>query len=123
MRKVLLLMFSFIAFASCNNVNKEELKKEIISELKSANIQPSVMKGNGSNFYAEPMALASTSRNVNDYYIQHSTINCPAIRNGVQRNCYYKLDPYNNTFCSLCMTDELISMWNSRFFPNGYKNN
>ena len=122
MRKVLLLLFSFIAFASCNNVNKEELKKEIISELKSANIQPSVKKGDGSNFYAEPMALASTSSYVNDYYIQHSTINCPAIRNGVQRNVY-KINGYNNTFCSLCMSDELITMWNVHFFPNGYKNN
>lgn len=120
MRKVLLLMFSFIAFASCNNVNKEELKKEIISELKSANIQPSVKKGDGSNFYAEPLFLGGS--NVNDYCLQHSTINCPAIRNGVQRNVY-KLNGYNNTFCSLCMSDELITMWNVHFFPNGYKNN
>lgn len=120
MRKVLLLMFSFIAFVSCNNVNKEELKKEIISELKSANIQPSVKKGDGSNFYAEPIYLGSSGTYINEISIQHSTINCPAIKNGTQRNCY-KIDPYNNTFCSLCMSDELITMWNDRFFPNGYK--
>lgn len=119
MKKVLLLL-AICTLAACNNVNKEELKKEIISELKSANIQPSVKKGDGSNFYAEPMALASTSSYINDYYIQHSTINCPAIRNGVQRNVY-KINGYYNTFCSLCMSDELITMWNDCFFPNGYK--
>lgn len=120
MRKVLLLMFAVISFVSCNNVNKEELKKEIINELKSANTQPSVKKGDGSNFYAEPVFVGSSGTYINEVNIQHSTINCPAIRNGAQRNCY-KLDPYHNTFCSLCMNDDLITKWNQRFFPNGYK--
>ena len=106
-------------FTACINVNKEELKKEIISDLKS-NVQPSVVKGDGVNFYAEPIYLGGTSSFVNENYIQHSTINCPTIHNGVQRNCY-KLDAYSNTFCSICMSDVLITKWNDRFFPNGYK--
>lgn len=119
MKKALLLV-AILGLAACNNVNKEELKKEIINELKSSNAQPSVRKGNGSDFYAEPVYLGSSGDYINEIYIQHSTINCPAIKNGAQRNCY-KIDPYHNTFCSLCMNDELISMWNNNFFPNGYK--
>ena len=121
MKKALLLLAIF-GLAACNNVNKEELKKEIINELKSSNNQSTIKKGDGSNFYAEPVYLGSSGTYINDINIQHSTINCPAIKNGAHRNCY-KLDPYHNIFCSLCMTDELISMWNSRFFPNGYKKN
>ena len=49
MNKILFL-FAFYCFTSCNNVNKEELKKEIIAELKSANNKPSVVKGSGDNF-------------------------------------------------------------------------
>lgn len=120
MRKVLLI-FAIISFFSCNNVNKEELKKEIISELKSSNKQPSAVKGNGRNFYAEPVYLGGSGTYINEIYIQHSTINCPAIRNGAQRNCY-RLGPYNNTFCSWCMNDELITMWNQRFLMD-IKNN
>ena len=115
MKKVLSLL-TICLLVACNNVNKEELKKEIISELNSSNIQPFVIKGNGENYYAEPMALASTS----SYYIQHSTIRCPAIKNGVQRNVY-KINGYNNTFCSICMNDFLITKFNESFFPNGYK--
>ena len=51
MNKILFL-FAIYCFTSCNNVNKEELKKEIITELKSANNKPSVVKGSGDNFYA-----------------------------------------------------------------------
>lgn len=119
MKNALLLLLIF-GLTACNNVNKEELKEEIINELKSYNAQPIVEKGDGGNFYAEPVYLGSSGTYINEIYIQHSTINCPAIKNGAQRNCY-KIDPYHNTFCSLCMTDGLISMWNSHFFPDGYK--
>jgi len=119
MRKILLL-FAICFFAACNNVSKEELKKEIVAELKSANTQPSVVKGSGANFYAEPAFLGSSGTYINEVYIQHSNLNCPVIHNGVQRNCY-KIDPYHNTFCSACMSDELITEWSNRFFPNGYK--
>lgn len=43
MKKILLLL-AICTLAACNNVNKEELKKEIINELKSSNTQPSVKK-------------------------------------------------------------------------------
>ena len=119
MRKIVLL-FALISLIGCNNVNKEELKKEIITELKTKNSLPSVTKGEGSNFYAEPVFLGSSGTYINEVYVQHSTINCPAIKNGAQRNCY-KLDPYHNTFCNVCMNDHLITEWNSRNFPNGYK--
>ena len=117
--KNIFLLIVIGTFCACNNINKEELKKEIISELK-ANTQQTLKKGDGSHFYSEPVYLGSSGTFIHEVDIQHSTINCPAIRNGVQRNCY-KLNPYDNTFCSVCMTDELITMWNNRFFPDGYK--
>lgn len=119
MNKILFL-FAIYCVTACNNINKEELKKEIITELKSANNKPSVVKGSGDNFYAEPAFLGSSGTYINEVYIQHSNLNCPKISNGVQRNCY-KIDGYHNTFCSVCMSDELITEWNNRFFPNGYK--
>jgi hypothetical protein len=73
--------------------------------------------GDGSNFYCEPISIGG-----DEYYIHHSTMGCPRIKNGVQRNCY-KLDGYNNIFCPGCMSDWLISAWKDRFFPNGYKSN
>ena len=114
------LFFSLCCLAACNNINKEELKKEIIAELQSGENQRAVVKGDGTNFYAEPFYLGSSETFINEISIQHSTINCPAIHNGVQRNCY-KLDYYENTFCSVCMSDDLITEWNHRFFPNGHK--
>lgn len=113
------LLFTLCCLTACNNVNKEELKKEIITELKSANNRPSVVKGSGDNFYAEPAVLGGSNPYANEIFIQHSTLKCPMIRNGVQRNVYNK-NGYNNTFCSVCMSDELITKWNDRFFPNGY---
>ena len=117
MKKVLWL-FVICGLSACCNVHDDKLKKEIISELQS-NECPTVVRGDGNNFYAEPVYLGSSSGYINEIYIQHSTINCPAIHNGAQRNCY-KLNGYSNTFCSVCMSDELITKWNSRFFPNGY---
>ena len=119
MKKIALFFLFICSITACYNKSKEELKKEIISELQSTNNQPFVVKGTGNNYYAEPVYLGSTGTFVNEVYIQHSTINCPAIHNGAQRNCY-KLDPYHNTFCSVCMSDALITEWNNRFFPNGY---
>ena len=115
--KKILLLFAICCFAACDNINKEELKEEIVAELKSANTHLSVVKGSGANFYAEPAFLGSSGTCINEVYIQHSNLNCPVIHNGVQRNCY-KID---NTFCNACMSDNLITEWNNRFFPNGYK--
>jgi hypothetical protein len=118
--KKILFFLAICCLAACSNVNKEELKKEILSEIKSHNNQPTVKKGDGSNFYGEPVYIGSSGSYYNEIEIQHSTISCPAIKNGIQRNIY-KLDPYHNTFCNICMNDELITTWNQRFFPNGYK--
>lgn len=41
MKNALLLLLIF-GLTACNNVNKEELKEEIINELKSYNAQPIV---------------------------------------------------------------------------------
>lgn len=92
---------------------KKELKEEILSELHHKSKY--VTKGNGSNFYAEPISIGGS-----DYYIHHSTLNCPAINVGVQRNCY-KIYGYSNTFCHYCMDDQMITQFNNRYFPNGYK--
>ena len=109
--KKILLLFAICCFAACDNINKEELKEEIVAELKSASTHLSVVKGSGANFYAEPAFLGSSGTYINEVYIQHSNLNCPVIHNGVQRNCY-KIDPYHNTFCSACMSDDLITEWN-----------
>ena len=116
--KIIPVILIICSFAACDRFGREEfkkeLKKEIIAELDSSNTKPQ-FKGDGSNFYPE---LKGTG--ANEIYIQHSTLKCPAIRNGVQKNCY-KLNAYNNTFCTVCMDDSLIEAWNNRFFPNGYK--
>ena len=114
--KQYLLLLSCISLLSCSNNNsdlKKEIKDEIISELRQKNM--SVIKGDGSNFYAEPISIGG-----NEHYIHHSTLNCPAINVGVQRNCY-KINGYNNIFCHYCMDDQLINQFNSHFFPKGYK--
>ena len=112
-----LLIFSSFLFFSCSSPDNSDLKREIKDEILSELRQNStfVSKGDGSNFYAEPISIGG-----DEHYIHHSTLNCPAINVGVQRNCY-KLNGYNNTFCHYCMDDHLISTFNSRFFPKGYK--
>ena len=72
--------------------------------------------------YFESIKTFISSNKKNDYCLQHSTINYPAIRNGVQRNVY-KLNGYNNTFCSVCMSDDLIIHFNNSYFPNGCNKN
>ena len=80
-----------------------------------AETYPKVVKGDGSYFYNEPISIGG-----DEFYIHHSTMQCPAIKNGVQRSCY-KLNSYNNTFCSHCMDNGLIDNFKNRYFPNGYK--
>lgn len=112
MKIYFLLAFACNIIISCNAYT-ENLKKEIISELKEDT--RSFTKGSGYHFYNEP-----TSIDGEVYYIHHSTLECPNIKNGIQRNCY-KLDPYYNLFCSHCMDNDLITLWNDRVFPDGYK--
>lgn len=112
-----LLFLSSILLLSCsgnhNSDMKKEIKDEILSEISQKNMY--VPKGDGSNFYAEPISIGGI-----EHYIHHSTLNCYAINVGVQRNCY-KLNGYSNTFCHHCMDDKLIDKFNRHFFPNGYK--
>lgn len=89
-----ILLFSIIAsMSSCsdNDQLKKQIKKEILSDIGNNNYQ--VIMGDGSNFYGEPISIGR-----DDYYIHHSTLNCPLIQVGVQRN-WYKLSESYNTFC------------------------
>ena len=73
-------------------------------------------KGDGSKFYGEPVSMGDSY-----IYIQHSTMHCPAIKNGT-RNCKsdknfggFFYDIRHNTFCSKCMDDSLIAKWTRRY--------
>ena len=72
-----------------------------------------VKKGDGSRFYAEYAGAGKLT-----FCIQHSTMHCPAIKNGT-RNCknfdWYYFDDWQNTFCSKCMDEELIEKWYELF--------
>ena len=73
----------------------------------------SVKKGDGSRFYAEFAAVGDIH-----FYIQHSTMHCPAIKSGTRTGktfgCYYN-DKYRNTFCPKCMDDDLAAEWTRRY--------
>lgn len=110
-RTYFILLFSIIAsMSSCSDKDqlKNQIKKEILSDIGNNNYQ--VIMGDGSNFYGEPISIGR-----DDYYIHHSTLSCPVIKVGVQRN-WYKLSERNNTFCHVCMNDNLITMFHKRFF-------
>lgn len=42
--KKILLLFAICCFAACDNINKEELKEEIVAELKSASTHYLLLK-------------------------------------------------------------------------------
>lgn len=117
MKKIAIGALAVCFLTSCTNINKDELKQEIKEDLKKemAETYPKVVKGDGSYFYNESVSIGG-----DEFFIHHSTMQCPAIKNGVQRGCY-KLNGYNNTFCSHCMDDALINRFNAAYFPNGYK--
>ena len=78
---ILILLLSLI---SCNTTN--------------------VVKGNGEYFYNEHITL-----NGELYFIQHSTLSCPAIKGGVRLNHYFYGDFEGyNLYCSKCMDNNLI---------------
>lgn len=99
--KTWIIIVTSILFISCSNINKEEPKSP-----------PPVIKGWGDRFYPEPISIGG-----NNYYIQHSTPNCPAINTGVQRG-YYKITKTDNIFCHKCMDDTLITIFNMKYFPD-----
>ena len=87
---------------SCNNnVDTEKIKQEIVEELKK---QPTIVKGDGSSYYAEPIVLGEDM-----YYIQHSTIKCTNIKLGAVKKDVFMTNKYYNLFCTECMDDRLIN--------------
>ena len=117
MKKIAIGALAVCLLTACTNINKDELKQEIKEDLRKeiSETYPKVVKGDGSYFYNEPISIGG-----NEFYIHHSTMQCPAIKNGVQRGCY-KINCYYNTFCSHCMDNDLINRFNTAYFPNGYK--
>ena len=90
-------------------VKKEDLEDNICPDIVDINI----MRGDGGAFYAE---LAAVGNKV--FYIHHSQIDCPAIKNGVRKGMYYEDEQYN-TFCSKCMNDDLVLMWERWYKDSG----
>lgn len=110
MRKFIYLILTCGLLMACNNVDKEQLKQEIIKELQEN--KPLCQKGNGWNFYNEQVCIGEDG----GYYIHHSTLECPAIQSGVQRNFVYTNREDRNLFCSKCMDDVLINTFNETYF-------
>ncbi len=103
------LLIGLFLFASCTN--KEDIKKEIIEEiLVEMNNRNNVIKGDGSNFYGEKISIGGEI-----YYKHHSTLHCPGINYGVQRNWYDTWGDHN-TFCHICMDDYHITQFQKKFF-------
>ena len=95
---ILLIGLACLSFASCNN------DKESSEEVK---------KGDGSCFYGEPTSIDGRKFYL---FIQHSTMNCPAIKNGTRKGAAFpSVIPEGvcaaNTFCSKCMDNELVEKW------------
>ena len=111
MKKSLFIIVACTVVTACNSYT-ENIKQDILTELTESF---EVEKGDGKYFYNEPISIGGE-----DYFKHHSTLECPHIKNGVQRNCH-RTDPYENLFCSHCMDDKLISLWNKEAFPDGYK--
>lgn len=113
MKNILFLALLAI-LSSCTD--KAQLKKELKEELKKemSEATPKVKKGDGSYFYNEQVSIGSEG----GFYVHHSTLDCPAIKNGVQRNFTYTTRQDKNLFCTKCMDDELISLFTRIYFPN-----
>lgn len=117
--KKLFIFVSFCSFLfSCNNIDSTKLKEEIIAEVKEEiinelkEVEKPKGKGTGYYFYNEQVSIGDEG-----YYIHHSTLDCLAIKGGVQRGYYYNAKQDMNLFCPQCMDDQLISTFNQRFFP------
>ena len=116
MKKIFMLglvMSTFVMMTACKNQNDTQT---IILKTEDVSLTISEV-GDGSNFYDEPISIGG-----DEYYVIHSTMACPKIDKGVQRNCY-KINAYRNIFCPGCMNDLHISLFNNRYFSDGYKNN
>lgn len=115
MKKIAIGALAVCLLAACTNINKDELKQEIKEDLKKemAETYPKVVKGDGSWFYNEQVCIGSDG----GYYVHHSTLKCPAIKNGVQRGFTYSSRQDRNLFCPKCMDDDLINTFNRYYFP------
>ena len=88
-------------------------------------------KGDGRHFYMECLdnSQKGSTSNQADLLLYHSTLNCPNIRYGTERDGYgyyktftKKKVPY--IFCPICMNDILIDMCESRInnaYPDDVK--
>ena len=85
MKKIAIGALAVCLLTACTNINKDELKQEIKEDLRKeiSVTYPKVVKGDGSYFYNESISIGG-----NEYFIHHSTMQCPAIKNGVQRLLY-----------------------------------
>ena len=118
MKKFIFFIVLSCTVSSCNSF-KEKIKQEIIdelNELNELNESEEVKKGNGYHFYNEQIYL-----NELGYYIHHSTLDCPVIVGGVQRDYDYTYDATKNLFCPKCMNDALIDHFNKRHLPEKKK--
>lgn len=103
-------LFVFTCFCSfllsCNNIDTTQLKEEIVAELKEEiireleGVEKPKAKGTGYYFYNEQVSIGGEG-----YYTHHSTIDCPAIKGGVQRDFYYSAKETKNLFCPQCIDD------------------
>ena len=75
----------------------------------------SVKKGDGSNWYVEPISIGAKSIG-----LIHSTFDCPTVKNGVIPNVYRSGKKYEHSFCTKCMNEELIEKW-YEWFEEGEK--
>jgi len=109
MKNAVTLLLLCIVATSC--VNKDKLKQEIKDELRKEIYSGKfVEKGNGNNFYCEYASIGNHT-----YEIHHSTLNCPEIKSGVLRNWRYTKAEDSNLFCHVCMSDNLIDIFNSKY--------
>lgn len=93
MKNLVFILMALISMASCNNTG--------------------VVKGNGNIFYCEPHYL-----NGEEYFIQHSTLNCPSIKFGVKRGSVITYPSGRNLYCPKCMDDTLIYKFEKDFLKD-----
>lgn len=93
MKNLVFILIVLISLASCNNAG--------------------VVKGDGNIFYCEHHYL-----NGEEYYIQHSTLNCPFIKLGVKRGNVITYPPGRNLYCPKCMNDALIYKFENDFLKD-----
>lgn len=105
------IIFCSVLLMSCTNREKikEEIKEDILNEIQD---RKKAIKGNGTNFYGEKISIDGEI-----HYLHHSSLNCPAIHSGIQRNWYNQFEN-RNTFCNICMDDYLITKFNEKFFSD-----